>query len=136
MENDEEALGPKHKLIVHTVHNLSLFYSDQGKLEENMYEKALQGYEEAVGLDLVSTYIPTLNSMSNIANLYSQTDRRDMAKNVYLRASSAPGPGPVLSIGTCTLSHRNEGFFPLRARRLVDESSLMQREGSENYNSW
>jgi hypothetical protein len=65
-----------------------LFYGDQGKLEENMYDKALHGYEGAVGLDLVSTRIPTLNSMSNIANLYSQTDRRDMAKNIYLRASS------------------------------------------------
>lgn len=43
-------------------------YSGQGKLSEaeKMFERALQGYEKAIGRERVNTYIPTLNTKENL----------------------------------------------------------------------
>ena len=62
-----------------------------------MYTRALQGYEEALGLKLVSSYIPALNTMFNLGSLYSETSEKDMAKTVYTRALSgfATVQGPL-----------------------------------------
>ncbi|KAF4624367.1 hypothetical protein G7Y89_g13802 [Cudoniella acicularis] len=86
----EDALGPKHTSTLLTVHNLGLLYTNQGKLAEAeaMYNRALQGYEHALGPDLMSSYIPALNTMFAFGDLFSQTDRKDMAKTMYTRALS------------------------------------------------
>ena len=53
-----------------------------------MYIRALQGYEHALGPDLMSSYIPALNTMFAFGDLFSLTDRKDMAKTMYTRALS------------------------------------------------
>ena len=82
-----------------TLHCLGDLYEDQGKLAEAeaMYTRALQGYEEALGPKLVSSYIPALNTMANLGNVYSMTSEKDMAKTVYTRALSgfATVQGPL-----------------------------------------
>ncbi|KAK7177537.1 NB-ARC and TPR domain protein, partial [Paraphaeosphaeria sporulosa] len=84
----EEALGPKHTSTLSTVNNLGSLYADQGKLAEAeaMYSRALQGYEEALGPQLLQSYLPALNTMFNFGDLLSRTGRADMAKTMYTRA--------------------------------------------------
>jgi hypothetical protein len=53
-----------------------------------MYIRALQGYEEALGAELVPLYLPALNTMVAFSDLCSQTDRKNMAKVMYTRALS------------------------------------------------
>jgi tetratricopeptide (TPR) repeat protein len=52
----EKALGAEHTSTLDTVGNLGNLYGDQGKLAEaeQMYERALQGYEKALGADNTS----------------------------------------------------------------------------------
>ena len=54
------------------VHNLGVLYKDQGKLAlaEQMYERALQGYEKALGADNITTYIPALNTLWGLGSLF------------------------------------------------------------------
>jgi tetratricopeptide (TPR) repeat protein len=73
-----------------TVSNLGNLYTNQGKLAEaeKMLIRALQGFEDALSVDLVSSYLPALNTMFAFGDLLSQTDQRDMAKAMYNRALS------------------------------------------------
>jgi hypothetical protein len=36
-----------------------------------MYERALRGYEAALGIDLVQQYRPALNTSENMGNFYA-----------------------------------------------------------------
>jgi tetratricopeptide (TPR) repeat protein len=89
LRGNEEALGPDHTSTLDTVNNLGALYADQGKLAEaeKMYIRALQGYEKALGIELMSSYLPALHTMFAFGDLYSRTDRKDMAKEMYSRAS-------------------------------------------------
>ncbi|KAH8748275.1 hypothetical protein F5883DRAFT_697508 [Diaporthe sp. PMI_573] len=51
--------------------SLANLYYDQGRLgeAEAMYQRALQGYEKALGDNSVKTYPPALNTLENIGNL-------------------------------------------------------------------
>jgi tetratricopeptide (TPR) repeat protein len=51
-----------------------------------MYERALQGYEKALGHEQVNTYVPVLNTAQNFAILYAEIGRADTAENMYSRA--------------------------------------------------
>jgi tetratricopeptide (TPR) repeat protein len=84
------AFGPDHTSTLNTVYNLGLLYADQGKLAEaeKMYTRALQGYENALSLELASSYLPALNTMVALSDLFSRTHRRDIAKAIYNRALS------------------------------------------------
>jgi tetratricopeptide (TPR) repeat protein len=86
----EDALGPIHTSTFLTVYNLGMLYTDQDKLAEAeaMYDRALQGYEEALGLELILSYLSALNTVFAFGDLFSQTDRKDMAKVIYNRALS------------------------------------------------
>jgi tetratricopeptide (TPR) repeat protein len=55
-------------------HRLGILYSDQGKLKEaeEMYQRALAGYEKALGPDHTST----LNKVNNLGNLYSDQGKK------------------------------------------------------------
>jgi hypothetical protein len=53
-----------------------------------MYDRALQGYENALSFELASSYLPALNTVFAFGDLFSQTDRKDMAKAMYYRALS------------------------------------------------
>ncbi|TVY17528.1 Vegetative incompatibility protein HET-E-1, partial [Lachnellula arida] len=85
LQGTEEALGPDHTSTLDTVNNLGLLYADQGKLAEaeKMYVRALQGYEDALSLELVSSYLPALNTVFAFGDLFSQIDRKDMARAMY-----------------------------------------------------
>jgi len=53
-----------------------------------MYTRALQGYEEALGPQLMPSYLLALNTMFVFGDLLSQTGRTDVAKRMYARALS------------------------------------------------
>ncbi len=54
---------------LNTVNNLGLLYADQGKMAEaeEMYMRALRGYEKAWGLECTST----LDTVNNLGYLYA-----------------------------------------------------------------
>ena len=74
--------------MLNTVNNLGLLYADQGKLveAEQMYQRALRGYEKSLGVENITTYIPALNTIWNLGSLYE--DETDLAKAriMYLKA--------------------------------------------------
>jgi tetratricopeptide (TPR) repeat protein len=74
LHGKEKALGPDHTSTLDTVNNLGLLYEDQGKLDaaEKILERALRGYEKALGAELVATYVPALNTTENLAMLFTQ----------------------------------------------------------------
>ncbi|KAG9196814.1 hypothetical protein G6514_004066, partial [Epicoccum nigrum] len=88
LRGSEEALGPGHMLTLATV--------DQGKLSEaqEMYERALRGSEEALGHKDVQRYMPALNTMNNLADLYRKQGKHAKAQEMYLRA--LPGLQSIL----------------------------------------
>jgi hypothetical protein len=53
-----------------------------------MYERALQGYEDALGPEILSSYLPALNTMLTFGDLFLRTDRKDLAMVMYSRALS------------------------------------------------
>ncbi|KAK3955940.1 Tetratricopeptide repeat-domain-containing protein, partial [Pseudoneurospora amorphoporcata] len=61
-------------------------YSDQGRLKEaeTMYQRALEGYEKALGPDHTST----LNTVNNLGLLYSDQGWLKEAETMYQRALS------------------------------------------------
>lgn len=63
--------------LTEAIHNLGLLYADQGKLDaaEEMYERALQGFEEALGRDHTST----LQTVNNLGILYRRQGKLDKA---------------------------------------------------------
>ncbi|WPG99175.1 vegetative incompatibility protein het-e-1 [Acrodontium crateriforme] len=65
-------------------HNLGVLYGNQGKLDkaEEMYARALQGFEKALGLDDPST----LGTMSNLGVLYKNQGKLDKAEEMHARA--------------------------------------------------
>ncbi|PQE14722.1 kinesin light chain 1 protein [Rutstroemia sp. NJR-2017a BBW] len=127
LQGREKALGPDHTSILHTINNLSnlysnqgSLYSDQGKLAkgEKMYLRALEGYENALGLESASSYLPALNTMFAFGDLFSQTDRKDMARAIYYRALS----------GYTTV----QGPSSKRARQVQDRLQALQVASTES----
>jgi hypothetical protein len=53
-----------------------------------MYDRALQGYEDALGHEFASSYLPALHTMFAFGDLFSQTHWKDMVKAMYNRALS------------------------------------------------
>ena len=66
------------------INNLGILYADQGKLDkaEEMYERALQGFEEALEPDHTST----LTTVNNLGLLYWNQGKLDKAEKMYKRA--------------------------------------------------
>jgi tetratricopeptide (TPR) repeat protein len=66
------------------LHSLGYLYSDQGHLDkaEEMYVRALQGYEKAWGPDHTST----LTTVNNLGTLYADQGKLDEAEKMYNRA--------------------------------------------------
>jgi Tfp pilus assembly protein PilF len=73
LQDKEEALRPKHTLILDTVTNLGALYADQGKLAEAeaIYSRELQGYEEALSPQLLPLYLLALNTIFSFSDLFS-----------------------------------------------------------------
>ncbi|KAF2732464.1 kinesin light chain 1 [Polyplosphaeria fusca] len=72
-------------------HQLGVLYANQGKLlveAEKMYQRALQGYEKALGSDIVTSYLPALNAAYNLGLLYTGQGNTNEARRMYTRALS------------------------------------------------
>jgi tetratricopeptide (TPR) repeat protein len=94
--------GKERNAILDAVHFLGLLYADQGKLgeAEKMYERALRGYEEALG----PTHTSTLGTVNNLGNLYADQGKLDEAEKMYERAlrgrEEALGPNHTSTLTT------------------------------------
>jgi tetratricopeptide (TPR) repeat protein len=66
------------------VYNLGLLYKDQRKLveAEAMYQRALAGYEKALG----PKHKSTLNTVNNLGALYAEQGKMAEAEMMYVRA--------------------------------------------------
>jgi tetratricopeptide (TPR) repeat protein len=67
---------------------LGNLYKSQGKLgeAEKMYQRALDGYEKALGPEIAASYIPALNTVYNLGLLFASQDDIDRARAMYSRA--------------------------------------------------
>jgi tetratricopeptide (TPR) repeat protein len=74
----------ERKTVLDAVHLLGLLYADQGRLgeAEKMYERALRGKEEALGVGHSST----LDTVNNLGLLYAAQGKLDEAEQMYERA--------------------------------------------------
>ncbi|KAI4940892.1 hypothetical protein J4E91_011149 [Alternaria rosae] len=74
----------ERKTVLDAVHMLGLLYTDQGRLgeAEKMYERALRGTEEALGVGHSST----LGTVNNLGGLYYSQGRLGEAEKMYERA--------------------------------------------------
>jgi tetratricopeptide (TPR) repeat protein len=65
-------------------HKLGLLYADQGKLAEagQMYQRALQGYEKALGAEHTST----LQTVQSLGILYTNQGKLAEAEQMHQRA--------------------------------------------------
>jgi tetratricopeptide (TPR) repeat protein len=95
--------GQDHEFsIIDAVHSLGVLYADQGKLDkaEEMYERALQGKEKALGPNHTST----LDTVNNLGILYAGQGKLDKAEEMYERAlegyKKALGPDHTSTLST------------------------------------
>ncbi|KAH7151967.1 hypothetical protein B0J13DRAFT_470560, partial [Dactylonectria estremocensis] len=90
------------ELVMASLHMLGMLYSDQGKFKEaeEMYERALEGYEKALGPDHTST----LTTVNNLGLLYSDQGKFKEAGEMYERAlegkEKALGPHHTSTLDT------------------------------------
>jgi tetratricopeptide (TPR) repeat protein len=65
-----------------TYFNLGYLFNDQSKLAlaEQMYERALRGYEKALGAEHTST----LQTVNNLGNLYADQGKLVEAEQMYI----------------------------------------------------
>jgi tetratricopeptide (TPR) repeat protein len=108
--------------VLHAIHQLGMLYANQGKLgeAEQMYERALRGYEAALGSDLSQQYRPALNTLENKGDLYPLQAEIPKAQAMYARALSA------LSV---VLGQSSERCMKLAAKIDALPSPRRQREG-------
>ncbi|KAK4118476.1 TPR-like protein [Parathielavia appendiculata] len=108
--------------ILHALGNLFLY---QGRLSdaEAMYERALRGYEKALGREHTST----LNTVNNLGNLYNTQGRLSDAEAMYERAlrgyEKALGPEHTSTVDTVN----NLGNIYVDQGRLGDAEAMYER---------
>ncbi|KAN0067922.1 HET domain containing protein [Elaphomyces granulatus] len=107
------------------LHNLGILYRYQGKLDEaeKMYQRALQGYEKALGRDHTST----LSTVNNLGNLYKDQGKLDEADKMYQRAlqgfEKAWGPNHTSTLETV----HNFGIVYANLGKLDEAEKIYQR---------
>ncbi|KAM5349990.1 hypothetical protein ACJ41O_006495 [Fusarium nematophilum] len=90
------------ELVMGSLHMLGLLYSDRGKFKEaeEMYERALEGYEKALGPHHTST----LDTVNNLGNLFNVQGKFKEAEEMYKRAlegkEKALGPHYISTLDT------------------------------------
>ncbi|KAI1172528.1 kinesin light chain [Nemania sp. FL0916] len=77
----EKALGPDHRVTLHTINNLGVLYDNQGKLKkaEDMYQRALQSSKKSLGPD----HLDTLDIVHNFGVLYKNKGELEKAEDMY-----------------------------------------------------
>ncbi|KAJ4982817.1 glycosyl hydrolase family 20 [Stagonosporopsis vannaccii] len=85
LRSNVHAFGEEHISTLITVHHLGILYGSQGKLgkAEKVFLRALQGYNKAVGLDGISTYIPSLNTLWALGLVHDSLGHIDQARAWY-----------------------------------------------------
>ncbi|KAN0072988.1 HET domain containing protein [Elaphomyces granulatus] len=107
------------------LHGLGLLYADQGKLDEaeKMYQRALQGYEKALGPDHTSTLL----TVNNLGLLYADQGKLDEAEKMYQRAlqgyEKALGPDHTSTLHTVN----NLGNLYADQGKLDEAETMYQR---------
>ena len=107
------------------IHELGRLYRTQDKpaAAEQMYQRALQGYEKAWGPEHTST----LGTVNNLGNLYKSLDRLEDAELMYQRAlhgyEKAWGPEHTSTLDTVN----NLGSLYKSLGRLEDAELMYQR---------
>jgi tetratricopeptide (TPR) repeat protein len=84
----EKAYERKHTWTLDIVNNLGLLYMKLGRLEEaeQMLQRALDGYATAFSAHSLSTHVPALNNMWNLAFLRKRQGYVDEARHWYSQA--------------------------------------------------
>jgi tetratricopeptide (TPR) repeat protein len=102
-EDDRDIHGSEEQqTVLDAVHRLGALYANQGKLSkaEQMYERALRGYEGVLG----PTHTSTLVTVNNLGLLYADQDKLDGAEQMYERAlrgfEEALGPTHTSTLAT------------------------------------
>jgi hypothetical protein len=80
--------GIRSRAHVNTADNLGLLYADQGKLveAEQMFQRALLGYEKALGADNIITCIPALNTIWGLGSLFEHQADITETKTMFSKA--------------------------------------------------
>ena len=80
--------GGQDAVLLGAIHGFGMLYAGLGKLveAEKMYQRALEGYEKALGPENAALYIPALNTIYNLGLLFSSQDDVDRARAMYSRA--------------------------------------------------
>ena len=88
LQGKEKAWGSDHTSTLYTVNHLGRLYKSQGKLDEaeKMYQRALQRYEKALGLENLSGYPPALKTIWDLGDLFAAQGNLDKAKEMYSKA--------------------------------------------------
>jgi len=65
--------------------SLDTFFNGHGYLREaeRMYERALQGYEKALGPRKIGQYVPALNTAYNLGILFQNVGQPGEAKHMF-----------------------------------------------------
>ncbi|KAH8194994.1 hypothetical protein TruAng_010833 [Truncatella angustata] len=106
-------------------YELGYLYANQGKLveAEEMYLRALRGYEKAWGPDHTSTF----DTVNNLGNLYKTQDKLVEAEEMYLRAlrgkAKAWGPDHTSTLDTVN----NLGLLYADQGKLVEAEEMYLR---------
>jgi tetratricopeptide (TPR) repeat protein len=106
-------------------HRLGLLYANQGKLveAEQMYQRALQGKEKALGPEHTST----LDTVNNLGLLYADQGKLVEAEQMYQRAlqgkEKALGPEHTSTLDTVN----NLGLLYADQGKLVEAEQMYQR---------
>ncbi|MCJ1468862.1 hypothetical protein MMC07_007492 [Pseudocyphellaria aurata] len=132
----KKTLGWEHTTTLNTALNLGKSYLEQGKLNEaeEMYLKALTGFEKTLGREHTST----LNTALNLGNLYLDQGKLNETEEMYLKALT----GFEKTLGrehTSTLNTAsNLGILYLKQGRLNEagEMCLKALTGFEKTLGW
>ncbi|EKG09240.1 Tetratricopeptide TPR-1 [Macrophomina phaseolina MS6] len=114
-----------HDGIAWALHHLGDLYSNQGKLAEaeEMYERALDGYQKAFGPD----HTATLTTTNNLGLLYFDQGKVAQAEEMYERALSgyekALGPDHMSTLTTANIL----GLLYLDQGKLAEAGAIYQR---------
>jgi len=116
--------------IEYECHNLGLLYVKQGKLEEaeKMYQRALQGYENALGRKQLNHYLPALNTMENYSILLADTGSLDRAEEFLTQALS--GLAEILGLSSQRCQRITTRLNTLR------DLAVSERQNGSNQRRW
>jgi tetratricopeptide (TPR) repeat protein len=107
------------------LHRFGSTFKNQGRFNEaeKMYQRALQGYEKAWGLEHTST----LNTVNNLGILYKNLGRLDEAETMYQRALQGFGKAWGLEHTSTLDTVNNLGVLYEDLGRLDEAEKMYQR---------